>query len=181
MSPNDPNQPSSDFPPPSSVPPQAPPARTQISLPSVDFKSLTKGQWLIAGGAIVFLIASFIPWYGASYNGFGLSISSNVNAWWHWTGIIAGLVSIVVLAFFALRLLKVQLPALPVADKLIFMAGGGLVLVLTALYWIIVASSTGGLRGFSAVGFSVGPAFGLFLGLLAAIAMIAGGFLIEQA
>jgi hypothetical protein len=179
MDPQEPQQPPplSSSAAPSNPPPASAPSggSPQIDVQAM-LKSFTLPDWLIVGGALVFFIVSFVPWYGASASVLGFHYSANVNAWNYWAGVLAGIFSILVLilgaAFVAARMGSVKLPAMAISDKIIFMAGGALMLLFSIIYLAVAASDT-----ISGPGYSAGPAFGLFLGILASIAVIAGGFL----
>jgi len=66
----------------------------------------------------------------------------------------------------------VAMPALPVNDAMVYSVIGVLMLVM-ALLWLLAGAPA----SVSGPGYSVGLSFGLIIGIIAAIAVIAGGFL----
>lgn len=153
--------------------------------PSINFSLFKTNDWLLLAGGVVFFIAQFLPWLGISFhvNATAFTPATDsffgyVNGWNQWPAIIAGILGIAALAFMGLRLFKVQLPALPLPDKMLYMIVGGAMALLTLLDWPIegaVFSSTSSL--FVTSTYSVTPSFGLFIGFLAAAAIAVGGYL----
>jgi len=154
---------------------------------SVDLQKAISGfkmpEWLIVGGSLAFVIASFLPWYAASYTFKGAlgiaasDTSTSANAWNWFPGVLAALLAIATIGFFAARLYNIALPALPAPDRVIYMALGGAI----AFFSLIELTQfphidTGGLSSIYG-SFSAGPSFGLFLGLIASVAIIAGGYM----
>jgi hypothetical protein len=149
-------------------------------LPDIGGRKLSNGDTIIGGGLIVGLIAVFLPWYSASFNCGGIpgcggfSTSSSVGALSFWTGwlfflaVLAGLALYIIRTFVA----TVTLPTMPQPDPVLYMIVGAFMLLM-GLLWLL---TYGGASG-SGPGYSAGPSFGLFIGLIAAVGVIAGGFL----
>jgi hypothetical protein len=143
-------------------------------------KKLSNGDVAVAGGLLVGLITVFLPWYGVSYSysGVGLgaagNFSSSVGALSSWSGWLFFLAVLIGIALFVLRtfLSTAALPALPLDDAMLYLIAG-IVMVVTALLFLL----TYGGSGASGPGYSVGVSFGLFIGIIAGAAVAAGGFL----
>jgi hypothetical protein len=145
-------------------------------------KRLSNGDLAIAGGLLVGLISVFLPWYSVSENESAIcgglpgcsnvSFSSSVSAFGLWAGWLFFLVLIVGIVLFVLRTFVPGVNvALPVVDNLIYTVVGGAMIVL-ALLWFV--TNPGGASG---PGFSAGPSFGLFIGIVAGAAVAIGGIL----
>jgi hypothetical protein len=140
-------------------------------------KKLSNGDIAVGAGLIVGLIALFLPWYGYTYSGggiLGISGSGSVGGLNYWTGWFFFLAVLVGLALIIMRTFAptVAIPALPLNDAVTYMVVGG-VMVVMALLWLVLGAPA----SYSEVGFSAGVSFGLFVGLIAGIAVVAGGFL----
>jgi hypothetical protein len=143
-------------------------------------KRLSNGDLAVAGGLIVGLVATFLPWYGVSYSYSGTALgslgsySSSVGALSGWSGWLFFLAVLVGIALFALRTFvpTVALPALPLVDSMLYIIIGLAMAVFALLYLV-----TYGGGGVSGPGYSVGVSFGLWIGILAGLAIAVGGFL----
>lgn len=144
-------------------------------------KKLSNGDLAVAGGLIVALISVFLPWYSVSENeaalcgglpGCGGSFSTSVSAFGLWAGWLFFLALVVGIVLFVLRTFVPGVNvALPVVDNLIYTVVGGALVVL-ALLWFVTNPGGG-----SGPGFSAGPSFGLFIGIVAGAAVAVGGIL----
>ncbi len=149
-------------------------------MPAVAGRNFTNGDTAVGVGLIIGLIASFLPWYSASYNCGGVtglacgSFNSSVGALSGWSGWLFFLAVLVGLVFWVLRSFvpTVQIPALPRSDAVLYTILGIFMAVMALLYLV----TYGGLSG-SGPGYSVGPSFGLFIGVITGIVVAAGGFL----
>jgi hypothetical protein len=141
----------------------------------VDLSKLTTSDWLVGGGGLAFLISMFLPWYGVE----GFSEANNSGFDYFLTGWIPLLL---VIGTFVLTVLPkladgVTLPEtigpLPRAQAALIAAGVAAVLVLLRL---LITSSV------EVIGttFDLDRKYGLFVALLAAIAVAAGAFLKYQ-
>jgi hypothetical protein len=148
-------------------------------VPEVGGRTYSNGDTAIGVGLIVALIATFLPWYSASFSCSGsalcggLNTSASVSAlndwagWLFFLGVLAGIALFVIRNFAP----SVTLPTMPQPDAILF-AALGVFLAVMALLWLLTHSS-----GASGPGYSVGPSFGLFIGLIAGIVVAVGGFL----
>jgi hypothetical protein len=137
-------------------------------------KKLSNGDVAIGAGLIVGLIALFLPWYGFTESFSGFSSSGSVGGLNYWSGWFFFLAVLVGLALFILRTFvpSVAIPALPMNDAVTYMVVGA-VMVVTALLWLLLGAPA----SYSAPGFSAGISFGMIIGLIAGVAVLAGGFL----
>lgn len=120
---------------------------------------LTTAQKIGIGGAVLLLIASFLPWYSVS--GFGMSFS--VNAWdagfLGWGGVILGVLGGAVLLMKAMGKSDVKAGGLAAEQIALILAVASLVLVVLRL---LTESSN--------------SAIGLYLGIVAAAVTAFGCF-----
>src|SRR5438132_188273 len=79
---------------------------------------------LIAG--LVFFIDSFLPWYGAGFNGFGLHLTVSISGWssagW---AVLAILFAIADMLFAAARVLGANLNLGQIKDGVVYVILGG--------------------------------------------------------
>jgi hypothetical protein len=143
----------------------------------VDLSKLNTSDWLVGGGAIAFLISLFLPWYGDPT---GFSDFANNGSDYFLTGWIPLLLIIAAFVFTVLPKLAdgVNLPEtigpLPRLQAALVAAGAAAILVLLRL--IIASDNVGDID----TDFTLDRKYGLFLALLAAIAVAAGAFLKYQ-
>ena len=127
--------------------------------------ALTTGEKLTAGGGVLMLIAAFLPWYKISIQGFG-SLSQNglesPGAIW---SMLATLIAVVVAAvIIGSRFGNMSLPDLG------SITWGQAHLVLGAIVLVCVLLKMVNESNFMAIGF--------YLGIIAAIALAGGGYLL---
>lgn len=143
----------------------------------MDLSKLNTSDWLIGGGAIAFLIALFLPWYGID-EGFGSFDNSGAD--YFLTGWIPLLLLIAVFVLTVLPKLAegVKLPEtigpLPRLQAALIAAGVAAILVLLRL--LIASDNVGDID----VDVNLDRKYGLFVALLASIAAAAGAFLKYQ-
>jgi hypothetical protein len=161
---------------------------------------------LAIAGALVFLVASFLPWFtyrisanfnvtfpgiangstGGSFPGFptsnALLISGSVNGWDDWTGKIAGIAAILALLILLLRAAGVQLPLRPTLDRALLLILAGVSLLFTALYFtkVVSAVESNPQVTFFNTSSTISIAYGLAVAVLAALIFALGGLLIRQ-
>src|SRR5579875_1151758 len=139
------------------------------------FSGLSQSRKIVLIASVVGFIASLLPWYSVSASGF----SSSINGWHGW-GFLAVLLFIVGAAWVVLPLLGVSiqgwLAALPptVTEPRLVMGIGGVAALCTLLFILTEGP------GVSGPGFSAGPSFGAYLGLICALAVAAGGYLLQN-
>jgi hypothetical protein len=130
--------------------------------------TLSLGEKLVAGGGVLMLIASFLPWYKIDFGleEFGLG-SFTANGWespgaiWSVLAVLVGLV--MAAAVLAPKLGNVQLPALgQYTWGQAHLALGALVALFILLKLINESSSI---------------SYGFFLGIIAAAALAGGGYM----
>ena len=145
-------------------------------MPALAGRNFTNGDAAVGGGLLAALIAVFLPWYSASSNGIAgaYQFSYSMNAFGHWTGVIFFLALLVGLGLFVVRnfVPNVKLPDLPQPDAMLYLGLGVLMAVMAILFLLIGSGASA-----SSAEFSAGPSLGLYLGLIAAVAVAAGGFL----
>jgi hypothetical protein len=136
-------------------------------------------EMVIAAGSLVLLVSLFLNWISVSCNGAycgGAGGGASGFRGWGWLSFLAviGVAGLLV----ARRLVaeKVELPALPASDSVLYMAGGALEILGCLLFWIeyhndFVSSGAG------IVSISSGLGFGWFVALLAGVATVVGGYL----
>lgn len=134
-------------------------------------KQLSQGQQIFAGGAVVFLIAYFLPWFTVDA-GF-VDISANGSDVGALFGTIPLLLSLAMLAIIVIRALKPDagLPDWPWAQVTL---GVGAFCAAVVVLKLLIGEDDGGLG-------IISRGYGLFIATIAAIAMAAGGFLEFQA
>jgi hypothetical protein len=150
-------------------------------LAEFDINKLSTGDKVIGIGAIFYLISMFLPWYGFDVPSdfSGGTRSFNNNGWSFFLGAIIPL--ILILAVTAVVAIKkfspeTKLPDLPVpwSQALLIAAGAAAVIVLLRL-----AIASDDFAGIS-TGISADRKFGLFIAVLASIAVAVGAFLKYQ-
>jgi hypothetical protein len=147
-----------------------------------DPKKVTTLEWVVIGAGGLAFIDSFLPWYTASVSFSGISRSSSTGAWG--AGFAAWFSVLLLLAAGGLVLataMGVEMK-LPVPWPVITLGLSALAFVLILLRWLTcpnVDSGLGGLgEGFKA---SSGAGFGLFIGLICAVAVGVASFLTFRA
>jgi hypothetical protein len=143
-------------------------------------KQLSNGALLVAGGLVVGLIDTFLPWHSTTVPTFYGADSGGHDALGYWSGWLFFLAVLVGIALFVLRSFapQVSIPALPFTDAMIYV-GLGVVMIVCALLWLVTGGGYAGLYAQYAdlTGYSSGPSFGVFIGIITAAAVAAGGYL----
>jgi len=134
----------------------------------MDLSKLSTSDKVIGGSGIALLIFSFFPWF--KVEAFGASASQ--SGWdYFFTGIVPVLLGLVMVAWvIATKLADMDLPELPVPEGLLLLGIGGAAALLIILRLLL------GFGEDDPFGV-VDRAFGLYLSVLAAIGLAAGGFL----
>jgi hypothetical protein len=134
----------------------------------VDLKKLTPGEVTTAVSGVLLLVFSFFHWYSVDLGPFG-SVSRNgwqsPDAFW---GVIAILLGIVLAAHVIMeKLTGVELPERlgSVGWGVVHLAGGAIAFVFILIKWLMNTDYT---------------AIGLWLSLIAAAGLTAGGYLMAK-
>ena len=130
----------------------------------MDLSKISKGGQIFAGAGIVYLIASFLPWYSlpSEYEAIGIDVS--YNAWgdigflWGslWALLFLGGAALLILPAFG-----VQVPKLP---EIAYLIVAGLATVFTVLKLLIGETEP------------LSSSFGIYLAVIAAAAAAFGAF-----
>ena len=175
---------------PDPAPPPPPPAAEstasapQASAPaaSFDFAAVPRSAWISAGGALVLLISVFFSWYTAtasvSLPGGGSISRSASGSGWDSGGAakLVFLLALVILAVWAVDLFADNV-TLPVPASMVALVLGAAALLVCVIKFF---SKPGGpdLSSFGGtLHFSVSVAWGLYVAILAAIAVIVGAYM----
>ena len=143
-------------------------------------RRFTTGDMVLGIALLVALISIFLPWYSASFNCggsrlcAGFDTSTSVGGLSYWSGWLFFIAVLLGIALYVVRTLvpTMKLPALPQTDAVIFMILGAFMLLMAVL-WLLIGSGA----GISGPGYSAGPSFGLYVGIIASVAVIVGGYL----
>jgi hypothetical protein len=158
----------------------APPAYRSSPSGQVDFSSVSRSVWISAGGALVLLISVFFNWYtveaSVKIGNINQSASASESGWD--SGAAAKLVALLALIALAAWIVELFVPTfeLPFPAWMIAGAAGALALLLVLLR---IVDKPGGGASINSPGIhaSVGTAFGIWLALIAAIAVVVGAYL----
>jgi hypothetical protein len=148
---------------------------------------VTTLDWVVVGASLLAYISSYLPWYRASVSVLGIDRSASVNAWNAGYGawlsvlllVVAGVVILASTLGGRLSLLR--------SRPLITLALSALAFVTIVLRWVTFPDASDGFSGHlgelgdfdlgSAFAVSSGAGFGLYLGLIAAIAAVVASLL----
>jgi hypothetical protein len=112
-------------------------------MPGFDLKQIKRNDQGVIGAGILAFIASFLPFYGVSYNFGGVHESASVNAWHSW-GIIGLLFVFVAAGIVAARVFaNASLPTLPIGVSVLVLGLAGLGTLLLILRGITYPSASG--------------------------------------
>lgn len=134
-----------------------------------DVKRLNTLDRIVAGASVIALICLFLPWWGASATGAGVSIGvsiSGFNTSWGWIGGILVVAAGIYLVLVRSAVDTSKMPVTPAATVLGLSALGTLVVVLR---WLTIPR--GGVTVFGG-GYSYGARFGLWVTLIVAVAQV---------
>jgi hypothetical protein len=128
----------------------------------VDVSELKPGDYVIGGGALVFLISMFLPWFGlGDYTENGLDFFV--------TGFLPLLLIVAVVVLVAVQALTdADVPQLPIPWSLVYLIAAGIAALLVLLRIMVGADDPFGFGG------SLDRKFGIFITFLAAGAVAAG-------
>jgi hypothetical protein len=171
-------------PPPPTPPPAAEStaAAAQSAPPaaSVDFAAVPRSVWISAGGALILLISVFFSWYTATASatlaGSTVSRSASGSGWDSGSGAkLVALLALVILVVWAIDLFADNID-LPLPAPLVALVLGGLALLIVVIKFFSKPGSDISSFG-GAVHFSVSVAWGLYVAILASIAVVVGAYM----
>ncbi len=143
----------------------------------MDLSKLKPSDWMVGGGAIVFLIAMVLPWYGFGDGGFSVN---NTGFSYFLSGIIPLLL---IIGVFVLTVLPKLVDSINLPDPIgplprlqAALAAAGLAAILVVLRLLIASDNVGSVD----VGQNADRKFGLILAVLAVLAVAAGAFIKNQ-
>jgi hypothetical protein len=154
---------------------------------SFDTTRLRFGDIVAGIGGVVLFLSLFLDWFSitskAEVLGQSRETSVGVSGWsgLSFIDILLLIIALVAIAIAVLRALN-MMPSLPVTPGMILLGLGGLAVLLVLFRLIFVPDfGTGDITEVSAAGFKAsvdtGRSFGIFIGLLAAVAVAVGGWL----
>jgi hypothetical protein len=130
-----------------------------------DWKQLSTLDRVIAGGAVVAFIASFLPWYGVSVGPFSASVSGWSAGFTAWAGALLLTLAGVLLV---VRRSGGTLPSLQVGPSVLVAGIAALGLLLVIIRWATLPR-----YHFSELSYNSGARYGLYIALIAGIAEVA--------
>jgi uncharacterized membrane protein len=146
----------------------------------MDLNRLTQGDQIIGVSGIVLFIFSFFSWLGAKASvggGAAGSFSASDSAWGFTLTLIAVLLGLALLAYVVLKAAGVEIPSnfgsVTAAQVVLGIAAVAFLFVLIKL----IAGPNINTGSFGSVTVSKTRKFGIFVGLLATIGLVAGAFL----
>ena len=126
-------------------------------------------DWVAGIGGLILFISIWLDWYKVGFGGvpgFGGSVGVSGMTATKLTLIIF-LLALVAIAVVVLRVVEVDLDAIPVPMSVVVMACGGISLLIVILR--ILIKQTG-----------LGLSYGIFVALIAAVAVTVGGVLMQR-
>lgn len=138
----------------------------------MDLSKISKGGQIFAGAAILFLIASFLPWYSLEYGGFeGIgAVSDSANAWGDIGFLWGSLWALLLLGAAVLLILPAFGVAAPKLPAVAYLAVAALATVFTILKLLIGEDDA------PELGITIDASFGLYLAIIAAAVATFGAF-----
>ena len=109
-----------------------------------DLASISTGTKLVLGAGLLLLIDTFLSWQKVSVDVSGVEVAAvSANAWHGFWGVLLGLLTIALLVWVGLQVAKVDLPVkLPVADSMVTLGLGGLILLFAVIKNLVDDFST---------------------------------------
>ena len=173
---------------PAPPPPPPPAAESTAAAPqgsapaaSFDFAAVPRSVWISAGGALILLISVFFSWYTATASvslpgGGSLSRSASGSGWSSGDGAkLVFLLALVILAVWAIDLFADNI-TLPFPASMAALVLGALALLVVVIkFFSKPASDISSFGG--TINFSVSVAWGLYVAILASIAVVVGAYL----
>lgn len=135
-----------------------------------DAKQVSTLEWVGIGAGVLAFLASFFPWWSATATGF-INLSVSVSAWNIGIG---GWLPVLMLMAAAVLLLLPHFGVQVQRLAMIWLILAGASVLIIVIRWLTMNSETGLGLSEAESGISAGASFGLFLGLIAAIASTVG-------
>lgn len=134
----------------------------------MDFRERVQlSDWVAGIGAIILFISVFLDWFKFSINGLGMSVggASGVDA--SKLCYLIVLFALAAMAIVVLRIVDVDLSMIPVPMAVVAMILGGISLLIVILRMVIHQDF-------------LSLSYGIFVSLVAAVAVVVGGFLMQR-
>jgi hypothetical protein len=125
-------------------------------------------DWVTGIGGLILFISVFLDWFKISFGGIGVGGvggASGVDATKLCYLIV--LLALIVIAVVVLRVVEVDLDAIPIPMSVVVMAAGGLSLLIIIVRMVIHQDF-------------LSLSYGIFVSLVAAIAVVVGGVLMQR-
>ena len=174
---------------PDPAPPPPPPAaeatgsapQSSSTAASFDFAAVSRSVWISAGGAFILLISVFFSWYTATASatllGRSISASGSENGWDSGGGgKLVALLALIILAVWAVDLFA-DTATLPFPASVAALGLGAVALLVVVIKFFSKPGSNVSSTLNGAGHFSVSAAWGLYVALLASIAVVVGAYL----
>lgn len=136
-----------------------------------DIANVETPDWVAGGSALLLFIALFLPWVHRSVGGLG---AGNAGPSFAWIGILS------VLATWGVLVVTIMDVELPFDTWIVYVGAGALAILLSVLMILIRPIGVGGLD-MAGIGISKLPWYGAFIGLIASVGILVGGFLKRSA
>lgn len=142
----------------------------------MDLSKLTTGDKIVGIGAVVYLIAMFLPWYGVGEFG----VSYNNSGWSYFLG---GILPLLLIALVVAKIAigkfapQTKLPELPVPWSQAILGGSVAAAVIVILRLLIGSDKVGSIS----VGVSLDRKYGLFVAVIGSVLVAVGAFMKYQA
>lgn len=133
-------------------------------MPQIAGRDVSTNDTAVLGAGVLYLIGSFLPFYGASVSGNGYSGGSSTSAW-HGIMILAILLVVVATGIVAMRVFG-SLPDLPVGPRLAVLAASGIAAVITVIRVLTLDRGT-------VFTLHYGPRFGAWLLIIVSLVLTA--------
>jgi len=154
----------------------------QEKVEQLDLNKLSTGDKVIGISGIVLLVFSFFKWLGVKASGRGVasglvSASESKSAWGFTLTLIAVLIGIAMVAVVVIKAMGTELPKLGAITWNQVLLGAALVAFVFIVIKLIAGPADVTTGTFGSVEISKKRDFGIFVGLLASIGLVAGAYL----
>lgn len=146
---------------------------------SADLAAVPRSVWISLGGAVVLLASVFVNWYTLTVSIAGRSGSKSENGWD--SGSAAKIIALLAIVVIAAWLVEVFAEGVTLPFPAWMVAGAaGAVALLLVIFKVVSKPASDEIGKFNALGFghaSVSTSWGIWLALLACIAVLAGAYM----